>query len=175
MCRSVAAPACPSSGCAGTACSAERPGRRIDFLNTDRAWDDINLFAQFFNSATPQGNHADRIRRVAPNGCGLQRQDWVDEQDYQDFGLALRHFADNPGYHIVEMRFAQLVPNHICALHADANGIALFDPNSGEYAVPTGQGAAFLRALAGQYASYVSPRGQAIALTFRNLYFYHIG
>jgi len=152
----------------------EQGGQRIDFMNTDQAWAEINLFAQFFNSAPALGSHADRIARVAPRGCGMRRGPWIDEQDYRAFGTTLAHFATYRGYHIVEMAFNEDAPNHICALHTSIAGLRFFDPNSGEYAVPPGKEAAFLGALTQQYRGYVSPAGETLQLTFKHLYFYHI-
>ena len=152
----------------------ERPEARVEFLNSDAAWTVINMFANFFNSAG-RDVRAERITRVAPNGCNMQCGSHVDEDDFDTFAATLRHFDAHPGYHIVEIRFNQLMPNHLCALHVGIGGMTFFEPNSGEYSVAVGDRKAFLLALSAQYATYVSPKGKSTELTFRDVSFYHVG
>ncbi len=152
----------------------ETPSQRIEYLNTDQAWTNIDYFAGFFNNI-PAGSYAERIEVVAPASVGMQRRGSVSERDYESFATALEHIIANPGYHFVMMCLKEVPTNHICALWSGVNGVVFFDPNSGEYKVSKGKIQALLKALTAQYATYVSSTGVKTKLTFREIQFHHVG
>ncbi len=153
---------------------AEAAPKRVEYLNSDQGWRNIDYFAGFFNNLRG-ADYGERVDVVAPAAVGLRRRGTVQETNTATFGAALAHMYANTGFYIVIMCLRESPTNHLCALYAHPDGMVFFDPNSGEYRVPRGSMLAFFQALVRQYATYVSSTGVRNPLSFREIQFHHIG
>ncbi|WP_334189586.1 hypothetical protein [Noviherbaspirillum sp.] len=153
---------------------AEVAAKRIDYLNSDQGWRNIDYFAGFFNNL-PAASYGERVDVVAPAAVGMRRRGTVTETNYATFGSALTHLYANPGFYIIIMNLKGMPTNHLCALYAHPDGMIFFDPNSGEYKVPRGRMLDFFLALVRQYATYVTSAGAKVPLSFREIQFHHLG
>lgn len=148
-------------------------GVRIARFNTDAAWTRIDQLAHRFNH-TGLGP-AERVNVTAPNIPGRRRGAPVAIDGQGDFGDLRLALDAAPGYYVLELAFRDQDLTHLCALYNGGAGLEFFDPNAGEYHVPTLAMAAFFRNLRGHYAKYVAPGGETRPQVFETLSLYPIG
>ncbi|WP_158070110.1 YopT-type cysteine protease domain-containing protein [Motiliproteus sp. MSK22-1] len=154
--------------------ATEKPTDRIEFLNSDGAWTQIDYFAKQFNSWRTGGTYPERVEKVTPHTLGGQMGEHHQEFNTATFSKTLAHLNNNPGYHIVIMELKGANTNHVCALHQDDNKMTFFDPNSGEYSLSSSNRASFLKNLETQYGTYVTSGGKSQSLSFESVHFCHV-
>ena len=153
--------------------SSEKPSDRLDFLNSNEAWKQIDYFASQFNSWDFGTTGPKIVATLAPHALGCQMGKHLQESSTKTFDNTIPFLDNNPGYHILQMVLEEVNTNHLCALHQN-DTMTFFDPNSGEYSIKKGNRVAFFKNLATQYGTYVFSTGKSQPLTFSSVFFCHL-
>lgn len=138
---------------------AESATKRCAFLSQDDTWCRIESYCSAFNT-TGAATQVGRINRNLPNLCGVLDRSSTTAEGYGGLSALAQHInATGPGYYVWLFTFEGGGPAHVCALYDNGSTMTFFDPNSGEYRVPSIGKQAFFGLLYKHYVNYLSGTG----------------
>jgi hypothetical protein len=150
---------------------AQQPVERVSSFNSDSSFAEHNSVATTFNDKTPGTTYGARIANFSVGAFGANAETVAGQthtQNSLDEFTALLTFLDaNPGYYMVMMEITNNKTGHVCALHATAKSMRLFDPNFGEFERSNGDRGGFFVRLKEQYEDYVGLDGKPKKLEFK--------
>jgi hypothetical protein len=169
----VGMPSVSSGACAGATLSwlkrhiqqpAESATDRCAFLARNDTWDQIANFHTRFNTSGAR-SYNERIVQNLPNLCGRGHSSSTTSEGYRGLSDLVQHInTTGPGYSVWHFTFESVGAPHLCGIYDNGSMMTFFDPNSGEYRVPSIGKHAFFALLYKHYANYLSGDGKKKSL-----------
>lgn len=134
----------------------EEPKSRLSHLLPGDNFEGIKAIARRMNSELSMVDYPGKIRDVAVKALGSK-----DNPITYRLGNTLELSDVNGGapYGVVYMVLNGNT-NHMCAFHSGTDRLTWFDPNFGEFSVPSGNATQFLKSIPDQYKTYVTANGK---------------